>query len=289
VSIGLIINRKTEDEMPVSSKRSIEQYYAEFPEEERLWSGMGLLELERTKRMLERFMPSPPAVVLDVGGGTGPYSFWLAELGYETHLIDRSERLVQQCRDRVQANAHPRSPRSVEVGDARSLAWRDSSSDAVLMLGPLYHLVERADRVKAIREAHRILRSGGYLFAATISRFASFIAALCEGRLNDKTFVPIVEADLRSGHHRNPTDNISFFTDAFFHRNAEIRGELEEGGFSIASQIPIEGLGCVVRDIEAVWADPTSKEALLNLVAQTDMIDETSGVSFHIMTVGRKA
>jgi protein-L-isoaspartate O-methyltransferase len=80
--------------MPVSSKRSIEQYYAEFPEEERLWSGMGLLEFERTKRMLERFMPSPPAVVLDVGGGTGPYSFWLAELGYETHLIDRSERLV---------------------------------------------------------------------------------------------------------------------------------------------------------------------------------------------------
>lgn len=101
--------------------------------------------------------------------------------------------------------------------------------------------------------------------------------------------MPIVEADLRCGHHRNPTDNISFFTDAFFHRNAEIRGELEEGGFSIAGQIPIEGLGCVVRDIEAVWADPPGKEALLNLVAQTDMIDEIRGMSFHSMTVGRKA
>jgi ubiquinone/menaquinone biosynthesis C-methylase UbiE len=289
VSIGLIINRNTEDEMPEPSKRSIEQYYAEFPEEERLRSGMGRLEFERTKKILERFMPSPPAVVLDVGGGTGPYSFWLAELGYETHLIDQSERLIQLCRDRVQANAQRAGLRSVELGDARSLAWRDSSSDAVLMLGPLYHLVERTDRVKAIREAHRILRSGGYLFAATISRFASFIAALSEGRLTDETFVPIVEADLRSGHHRNPTDNISFFTDAFFHRNAEIRGELEECGFSIAGQIPIEGLGCVVRDIEAVWADPPGKEALLNLVAQTDMIDEISGMSFHFMTVGRKA
>jgi len=289
VSIGLIINRNTEDEMPEPSKRSIEQYYAEFPEEERLRSGMGRLEFERTKKILERFMPSPPAVVLDVGGGTGPYSFWLAALGYETHLIDQSERLIQLCRDRVQANAQRPGLRSVELGDARSLAWRDSSSDAVLMLGPLYHLVERTDRVKAIREAHRILRSGGYLFAATISRFASFIAALSEGRLTDETFVPIVEADLRSGHHRNPTDNISFFTDAFFHRNAEIRGELEEGGFSIAGQIPIEGLGCVVRDIEAVWADPPGKEALLNLVAQTDMIDEISGMSFHFMTVGRKA
>lgn len=275
--------------MRASSKRSIEQYYAEFPEEERLRSGMGLLEFERTKRLLKRFMPSPPAIVLDVGGGTGSYSFWLAELGYETHVIDRSERLVQLCSDRVQANAQRPSPRSVEVGDARSLAWRDSSSDAVLMLGPLYHLVERADRVEAIKEAYRILRSGGYLFAATISRFASFIAALCEGLLNDKTFVSIVEADLRSGQHRNPTDNISFFTDAFFHRNAEIRGELEEGGFSVDAQIPIEGLGCVVRDIESVWADPASKKALLNLVTQAEMVDENSGTSFHVMTVGRKA
>jgi 2-polyprenyl-3-methyl-5-hydroxy-6-metoxy-1,4-benzoquinol methylase len=106
--------------MPESSKRSIEQYYAEFPEEERLRSGMGRLEFERTKKILERFMPSPPAVVLDVGGGTGPYSFWLAELGYETHLIDQSERLIQLCRDRVQANAQRAGLRSVELGDARS-------------------------------------------------------------------------------------------------------------------------------------------------------------------------
>ncbi|HXW92184.1 MAG TPA: hypothetical protein VEK33_16660, partial [Terriglobales bacterium] len=120
-------------------------------------------------------------------------------------------------------------------------------------------------------------------------RFASLIAALHEGLLNDRAFVAIVDADLRSGHHRNPTDDISFFTDAFFHRNAEIRGEFEEGGFSVAAQIPIEGLGCVVSDIDAAWADPNSQEALLNLVAQTEMIDEISGVSFHVMTVGRKA
>ena len=67
------MNRNTEDEMPEPSKRSIEQYYAEFPEEERSRSGMGRLEFERTKKILERFMPSPPAVVLDVGGGW--YSF----------------------------------------------------------------------------------------------------------------------------------------------------------------------------------------------------------------------
>src|ERR1700685_4545328 len=57
---------------------------------------------------------------LQLGGGTGPYSFWLAELGYETHLIDQSERLIQLCRDRVQGNAQCPGLRSVELGDARS-------------------------------------------------------------------------------------------------------------------------------------------------------------------------
>ena len=75
--------------MPHHSKRSIEQYYAEYPEHDRLRSPRGQLEFERTKRIVKRFLPSPPAIVADVGGGTGPYSFWLGSLGYETHLIEQ--------------------------------------------------------------------------------------------------------------------------------------------------------------------------------------------------------
>jgi len=274
--------------MPSPSKRSIEQYYAEFAEQERLNSGMGQLEFERTKSILRRFLPAPPAVIVDVGGATGPYSFWLAELGYETHLVDYSKRLVELCRSRMQAN--PRGPRpcSAEVGDARSLVEPDASCDAVLMLGPLYHLVERGDRVQAIREARRILRPGGYLFAATISRFASLIASLCEGLLHDPTFISIVEADLETGQHRNPTDNISFFTDAFFHRNGEIRAELAEGGFSVVAQLPIEGLGCVAKDMDSVWTDAQSRDALLRMLERSATIEEISGLSYHVITVGQK-
>jgi ubiquinone/menaquinone biosynthesis C-methylase UbiE len=69
---------------------------------------MGQLEFERTKRILQRFLPSPPAIVVDVGGGTGPYSFWLSELGYETYLTDRSERLLELCKSRTeQTRKHP--------------------------------------------------------------------------------------------------------------------------------------------------------------------------------------
>lgn len=274
--------------MPASSKRSIEQYYAEFAEQERLNSGMGQLEFERSKRILRRFLPPPPAVIADVGGGTGPYSFWLSELGYETHLVDSSEKLVELCKSRIRANPQAPSPRSVEVGDARSLSQRDRSSDVVLMFGPLYHLTERSERVRAIREAGRILKPGGYVFAATISRVASFMAAVCEKLLNDATFLSIVEVDLETGKHCNPTDNISFFTDAFFHRNVEIRAELEEGGFSVVTQVPIEGLGSMARDIDSIWAEPHSRKVLLRLLERTEMIEEVSGSSFHIMTVGRR-
>jgi len=274
--------------MPSPSKRSVQQYYAEFGEQDRLNSGMGQLEFERSKRILRRFLPAPPAAIVDVGGGAGPYSFWLSELGYETHLIDCSERLVQLCRSRIRANPQAPCPRSAEVGDARSLSRADASCDALLMLGPLYHLIERTERVQAIREACRILRPGGYVFAATISRLASFIAAVCEGLLDDPTFLPIVEADLETGQHRNPTDNISFFTDAYFHRNDEIRGELAEGGFTVVAQVPIEGLACVAEDIDSVLAEAHSREALLNLLEQTETMKEISEASFHILTVGRK-
>jgi ubiquinone/menaquinone biosynthesis C-methylase UbiE len=274
--------------MPASSKRSIEQYYAEFAEQERLNSGMGQLEFERSKQILRRFLAPPPAVIVDVGGGTGPYSFWLSELGYETHLIDSSEKLVELCKSRIRANPQAPSPRSVEVGDARSLPQPDGSCDGVLMFGPLYHLTERSERVRAIREARRILKPGGYVFAATISRVASFMAAVCEKLLNDATFLSIVEVDLESGQHRNPTDNISFFTDAFFHRNVEIRAELEESGFSVVTQVPIEGLGSMARGIDSIWTEPHGRKALLSLLERTEMIEEVSGSSFHIMTVGRR-
>jgi hypothetical protein len=113
--------------MPEPSKRSIEQYYAEYPEHDRLSAPEGQLEFERTKRIVQRFLRPAPAVVADVGGGTGPYSFWLASLGYEIHLIEPSARLVQICKSRMDANLGQMQPRTVKVGDARSL-WLDDAS-----------------------------------------------------------------------------------------------------------------------------------------------------------------
>src|SRR5205823_6075133 len=106
-------------------------------------------------------------------------------------------------------------------GDARSLALDAKSFDAVLLLGPLYHLIQRKERLAALAEARRVVADDGVLAAAAISRFASIIDGLARGLLLHPEFRSIVEKDLRSGEHRNPSDLPRAFTTSFFHRPEE--------------------------------------------------------------------
>ena len=72
---------------------------------------------------------------------------------------------------------------SCRVGDARALEMPDETADVVLMLGPLYHLTDAGDRAGALREAARVLKPGGWLFAAAISRYASALDGLARDLL----------------------------------------------------------------------------------------------------------
>ena len=83
-------------------------YYGRGLEDSRLFqNAAGLLERARTEELLQRFLPSPPAVVIDVGGGTGHYALWLADRGYEVHLIDPAPLHVEQAQRRSSAAARP--------------------------------------------------------------------------------------------------------------------------------------------------------------------------------------
>jgi hypothetical protein len=156
------------------------------------------------------------------------------------------------------------------------------------MFGPLYHLTERDDRIRALRESRRVLKSGGYAFAVTITRVASFIDALCHDLLGDPAFLSIVDADIETGRHRNQTNEILYFTDAFFHRRAEIRTEMEDAGFEVVAQLPIEGLGILADDFDSLWSDPRKRSTLLELLARTEGIEEVNGASAHHLSVGMK-
>ncbi|HET9318099.1 MAG TPA: class I SAM-dependent methyltransferase, partial [Vicinamibacteria bacterium] len=125
----------------------IESYYAQGGEQARLELGYFPLERARTQEIVLRHLPPPPAVVLDVGGAAGAYALWLAARGYDVHLIDPVPLHVEQASRASTSNERPLA--SASIGDARGLAREDRSADAVLLLGPLYHLIDRADRLRA--------------------------------------------------------------------------------------------------------------------------------------------
>lgn len=271
---------------PAGFDPTIAAYYDRAPEESRLEQGAFRVEQLRTRELIERHAPPPPATVIDVGGAAGAYAFWLAERGYDVHLVDAVPRLVEEARRR---NAHaPRPLASCRVGDARALPVADESAAVVLMLGPLYHLTDQADRRTALREAARILRRGGVVMAAGISRWASALDGLARDLLGDARFARIVERDVRDGQHRNLTDRLDYFTTAYFHRPEELRAELMEAGLEVEGLYGVEGPGWILPDLDDRWTDPERRAALLHVARLLEAEPSVLGCSAHLLAIGRK-
>lgn len=271
----------------------IEAFYAQGGEQARLDQGYFPLECARTREIVLRHLPPPPAVVLDVGGAAGAYALWLAARGYEVHLVDPVPLHVEQATRASGESDHPLA--SASVGDARALASLDASADAVLLLGPLYHLIEREDRLRALREVQRVLRPGGLTFAAAISRFASLVdnlASVTSGGLPHVLASPavldMVRQDLAGGPHRNPTDQAQYFTTAYFHHPDDLAGELREAGLECLDLLPVEGLGAFTGAFERVWADEGRRETLLGLIRMIEREPTLIGVSPHLLAVARR-
>src|SRR6188472_2966123 len=241
----------------------IAAFYALGLERDRLLGGQGALEFARTQVLLERYLPAPPAVIADVGGGPGRYAIWVAERGYRVHLVDPVPLHVEQARE---ATSRRRGVRlaSAEVGDARELRLPDTSVDAVLLLGPLYHLPERAMRLQALAEAQRVCRPGGMILAAAISRLASTLDGLRGGYLADPTFAAIAASDRRDGVHRNPTGDPAYFTTAYFHRPEELAAECAAAGLEHTATLAVEGIGWLLPDIDARLGQERRRAALLD-------------------------
>jgi SAM-dependent methyltransferase len=264
----------------------ITEYYDRAPEEARLEQGPFQLEEARTRELIQRFAPPPPGTVVDVGGAAGAYALWLAEAGYAVHLLDPVLRLVVEAQRRSAAAAQPLA--SCRVGDARALEMPGDTADVVLLLGPLYHLTDPGDRARSLHEAARVLKPGGWLFAAAISRWASALDGLARDLLQDPRFAKIVEQDLRDGQHRNPTDRLDYFTTAYFHRPEELADEVLAAGLALNGVYGLEGPGWILSDVAERMADAHRRAALLRVARMLETEPAVLGSSAHLLAVAQR-
>ena len=193
-------------------------------------------EFAVTRRALKDYLPRPPAAILDIGGGPGRYAIALSQDGYSVTLLDLSNQ-----------NLVLAGQKAAEVGVTLAGMLRgnavdldqipDSSFDAVLLMGPLYHLVHLDERLQALHEAQRVLKPGGFIFAAFISRYATFR----DGAVK----YPEEIYNEHTDWDKLWVDGVNFgagFTEAYFAMPDEVTPLMEGAGFTTRALLGVEGI-----------------------------------------------
>jgi hypothetical protein len=133
-----------------------------------------------------------------------------------------------------------------------------------------------------------VLRPGGVVTAAAISRFASTYDGLLRGFLDQPGFEAIVERDVREGQHRNPTGRPEWFTTAYFHLPGELVAELADAGLRPHAVVGVEGPGAVLPDVTERLADPARRERLLAAIRRVEAEPSLLGASSHLLAVAHR-
>ena len=271
----------------------IYDFYNNGAEIGRLERGLGIVEFHRTKEILSRYIDSGK-VVYDIGGGIGVYAAWLAKKGNEVHLIELAENAVEYAKTNMMQDCRF----IAETGNALKVNRPDESADVVLLMGPLYHLRQREERLKALQESFRVLKKGGLLVAAGISKYSSMTWALSvygEKKnqnlvefLDDPVFFDMIKGEMTTGDHIRPKEYPKFIAESYFTTSEEMKAEIHEAGFFDEKAIAVEGCTWFTPHLAEKWEDEAGRERLLDIVRITEAEPEMMGMSPHFLVMARK-
>lgn len=253
----------------------------------REWERLGSrhrTEFAVSLRALRQFLPLPPLKVIDIGGGPGRYTLALTGLGYEVSLVDLSAGNLTFARKKAEAAGLHLD--QILQGNALDLSEStDESFDAALLMGPLYHLLLHDERILALQEVWRLLKPGGLIFAAFLSRFGAFRDAASKGAAWVLENPDTVEKILTSGIDVSDGEG---FTDAYFAHPDEVIPTCESAGFQTVIRMGCEG---VVAGHESYVNSLEGEgfERWVDLNYQIGQDAAAIGASDHILYVGRKA
>lgn len=263
----------------------IQQYYDALVEQE--WERLDRhpMEFAITRRALERWLPPPPADILDCGSGPGRYALLLARQGHRLSLMDLSGAAIESARQRFETEeieyVSARQGNAADLGD-----YLDDHFDSILMFGPLYHLTSRADRYAALAGALRILKPGGILFVAFLSRYAVLrytIRHQPELILEQPhRFQALLEKGRWSPERRDGTEFIAYSI-----HPSEVAPLLEGTGFRLLALLGLEGLTSHI-DEKLNQASPEVWDAWVDLNYRLAQDESILGAAEHLLAVARK-
>jgi SAM-dependent methyltransferase len=274
------------------TKDAVRAYYASFGERE--WQRLtnpddGAVEFVLTKELLARYLP-PSGRVLDLGGGPGRYTIWLAEHGYQVVLADLSPDLLALARTQIAAAGVSQQVEAIVEADACDLShWPDASFDAVLSLGPFYHLPDPVDRARAAQELVRVLRPGGIAAVALMPGYALLRRTLAlpdeRQHLSDPGWR---ERLLQQGVFAN--DVPGRFTHGYGAQPAEIEPFFAQYGLHMLALAASEGIaGGIQAEVAAMLtADSSFKKIVLDILVQTATDPSILGMASHLLYIGQR-
>ncbi len=247
------------------------------------------LEFQVGMQIMEKYLPPAPARVLDVGSGPGRYAIALAERGYHVTLFDLSGQSLELAQRNIAEAGVEDRIEGYEQGEAPDLSRvADGCFDAILVMGPLYHLIDEADRLETVRESLRVLKAGGIVLAATINHLGVARAGVSEfpDWYNDPICLNIVDSYI----NRVPYDEPHGFTEAYFAHPLELRGWYEDAGAKTIGMAAQEGIAGGLRDeCRRLAENPTAWQHFVQVVLATCEDPTILGASEHTLYVGRKS
>jgi SAM-dependent methyltransferase len=241
------------------------------------------LERDLTWRHLDRYLPEHGSI-LEIGAATGRYTLDLAKRGYKVTAVDMSAGLLEENKRVITEAGLEKQVRFV-LADARDLSEvTERDFDAVLLMGPLYHLVMEEDRKAALKEASDRLRNGGILFSAFISRFGimgDLMKNIPEWIEDQEEVRSILE------HGKDPDHQPGEGFRGYFARTSEIAPLHEAMGFETLTLAGVEP--AIAADDESYnRLEGKQRQLWLDLLYEISTEKSILGTSRHLLYVGRK-
>lgn len=256
----------------------IEEWYDEKYDE---WDRLEVhkIEFDITKRYLDEYIKGESLKIFDIGGGPGRYAMYLSEKGHKVSLLDLSKRNIEVAREKsaekgiiLEDYIH---------GNALELDQYDGEYDVILLMGPLYHLIDTDDRINCIQGALRLLKPNGLIVASFISNYAPLLDYL-------KNLYPVDSIDellvfLDDGTNAGDKG----FTQAYFTESEEARELMASFGLE---EIVFAGVENILnsKEREINLLEDKEYKKWLDICYKLSQDKNLMGTSEHFLYIGRK-